>query len=62
LLISKLMELALTLLKTTEFSEYLSFDDQQLLITVYLSVIEDFKDDCCRAAAMGGDGGGGHII
>jgi hypothetical protein len=48
----QLMELALTLLKTTEFSEYLSFDHLQLLITVYLAVIEDFKDGCCRAVVV----------
>jgi hypothetical protein len=39
------MELALTLLKATEFPEYLSFDHLQLLITVYLAVMV-FKDGC----------------
>jgi hypothetical protein len=50
------------LLNLTKFPRYYSLHHQQLFMAIYLSVIEDFKDDCCRAAAMGGDGGGGHII
>jgi hypothetical protein len=54
------MDVQSALLNLTKFPQYSSLSDQQLLMVIYIAVIEDFKDGCCRAAAMGG--GGGHII